>query len=201
MTITFKPLVPADEIDPAARFAPDRRFWPDGNGTAPPPAETAEEEQIAPADRARIEGYQRGWDDATAHAEQDQRQRQAAQEALVGSFARIDAAHTARLAERLHETVEALCHELIGDLAIDGALLARRTAAAAALFASADEGASLRLHPDDVALLGNGVDAAIAVQPDPALPRGEIRIDTPAGGIEDGPGNWRDAVTEALRSC
>ena len=198
----FRPRTTGDDGDPAMRFALDRRFWPDARHGAVPAAsagEPAEPETLS--ERARIEGYQRGWEDGIAHCEQDERARREGEDALRLSLARVETAQSARLADRLRETVEALCHELIADVAIDRDLLARRAALAASLLAGAEEGATLCLHPDDAALLENRSSGGIAIAPDPAMPRGEIRMETPAGGIADGPGNWRDAIAEALRSC
>jgi flagellar assembly protein FliH len=42
---------------------------------------------------------------------------------------------------------------------------------------------------------------ALEVLPDPALERGALRIETQAGGVEDGPAHWHRAIAEALAQC
>ena len=39
------------------------------------------------------------------------------------------------------------------------------------------------------------------VVPDPALARGALRVEAANGGVEDGPAQWRAAITEAFEQC
>jgi len=59
----------------------------------------------------------------------------------------------------------------------------------------------LRLHPDDITLLGAQLPEGLDVLADPALERGALRIESANGGVEDGPAHWRRAITEALAQC
>ena len=103
--------------------------------------------------------------------------------------------------QRLHETVSALCEAAIAPLALEPEALVRRAARAAAMLARGDDHRLLRLHPDDLALIAARLPEGLAVEPDPALPRGALRIETQGGGIEDGPGQWHRAIAEALARC
>ncbi len=69
------------------------------------------------------------------------------------------------------------------------------------MLARADDAAVLRLHPDDLDLIADRLPPGLATEPDPALERGNLRLEVQAGGIEDGPAQWRRALAEALGSC
>jgi len=69
------------------------------------------------------------------------------------------------------------------------------------MLARADDAAVLRLHPDDLALIVARLPAGLPVEPDPALERGALRLEGSAGGVEDGPAQWRRALAEALGPC
>ena len=72
---------------------------------------------------------------------------------------------------------------------------------AVAMLARADDDRMIRLNPDDLALVGPRLSAEWQVQPDPALPRGSLRVETASCGVEDGPDQWRRAIAEALHQC
>ena len=105
------------------------------------------------------------------------------------------------LRQRLIATVSALCEAALAPLAIDPDTLADRAARAAAMLARADDERVLRLHPDDIKLVGKRLPEGLDVLPDPALERGALRVETQNGGVEDGPAHWRAAIAEALASC
>lgn len=195
--IMFKASVLAGE----GRFARSARFWPTAAEEAVPPPEANAIEPPDPLELALAEAHARGRAEALAEAEARAEADEAAREALALSFARFDAAETERLAGALRETVEALCHALIAEAALDPAALARRAETAARMLARAEDERTFRLHPEDLALLGGKLPADWTVLPDPGLERGALRIETAAGGVEDGPGQWRQAVAEALRAC
>ena len=115
--------------------------------------------------------------------------------------ARLDAEQTRALADRLRETVIALCETALAGAALDPATLARRVEAAAAMLARADDDRVIRLHPDDLKLVQPRLPADWAFAPDPLLPRGALRIEGLHGGVEDGPEQWHAALVEALREC
>jgi flagellar assembly protein FliH len=59
----------------------------------------------------------------------------------------------------------------------------------------------IRLHPEDLALIGHHLPEDWHCEPDSTLERGAVRVDGAMGGVEDGPAQWRSALDEALRQC
>lgn len=101
------------------------------------------------------------------------------------------------LAALLAETVERLVRDIVGTASIDGALLCRRAAQAAALIGEETEPARLFLHPDDLPLL-EGAQLPVPLSADPALARGSVRLERASGWIEDGPEVRLDRLRAAL---
>jgi flagellar assembly protein FliH len=93
---------------------------------------------------------------------------------------------TLPLAVLLAETVDRLVKEIVGEVEVDGLKLLARAKAAAALIGEATQPARLRVNPADAALLQDA-DLCVAVEGDPALPRGTVLLETAEGWIEDGP--------------
>ena len=148
---------------------------------------------------AWAEGFLAGAAEARAEAEQQTRTEAGARERLVLAFARLDAELAETLRQRLHDTVAALCQGALTPLALDEDALLRRIDRAAAMFARADDERVIRLHPDDLALISPRLGEDWQVMPDPALARGALRVETPTGGVEDGPAQWRLAIAEAMQ--
>ena len=105
------------------------------------------------------------------------------------------------LRARLTEMVAALCEDTLRPLALDRDALAARVEHAAAMLTRAQDQRIVRLHPDDCELLRPVVGGRLALEPDPSLARGALRIETEDGGIEDGPEIWARAIREALGLC
>lgn len=156
---------------------------------------------VDPVASAWDEGYAAGSAEAAANAAAISEENARAQAAITLSFARLDAQLAEDLRQKLFLTVEALCEAAIAPLAFDKEALAARVERAAAMLARADDERVLRLHPDDFKLVARHLPAGLEVLPDPALERGAIRVETAAGGVEDGPENWRRAIAEALGQC
>lgn len=154
-----------------------------------------------PVTEAWAEGHAAGLAEAQAEAAA---QRTAEEEARLNielALARLDADQQEALRQRLVETVAALCNAALAPLAIDPALLAERAARAAAMLVRADDDAVLRLHPDDLKRVAKRLPAGLAAEADPGLEPGNLRLDGQAGGVEDGPAQWRRAIAEALGQC
>jgi flagellar assembly protein FliH len=175
---------------PSAGFQPDGRF-----------AATLAAELLLGGDRADsayADGYAKGFADATAQAEAQVAADAAARDRIELALGRLSDAETLRIETRLREAVLALCEQTFAPLTADpDALTARVTKAAALLRRSVDE-RLLRLHPADAALLAGRLPEGLRVEPDAVLERGELRFETAEGGVEDGPGQWRRALCEAL---
>lgn len=177
-------------------FAPDQRFVKPALPPPPSPAPAAD-----PVTLAWAEGYAEGTATAEAVARALAGEHAAALGRIELAFARLDVTQEEALRRRLHETVTALCEAAIAPLALDPEALARRATRAAAMLARADDQRLLRLHPLDLALIAERLPEGLVVEPDPALERGALRMETQNGGIEDGPGQWHRAIAEALAQC
>ena len=188
--------IAAAAIAASEGFAADRRFC---RPVSPPPL------LVAPAADPVAAAWADGYAEGTAFAEAQALALADSHAATLGrielAFARLDTAQEEALRQRLHETVTALCEAAIAPLALDPEALTRRVARAAAMLARADDQRLLRLHPLDLALIAERLPEGLAVEPDPALERGALRMETQSGGIEDGPDRWHRAIAEALAQC
>ena len=154
-----------------------------------------------PVSRAFAQGYAQGADEARAAALAEAALADAARHRIETALSRLDAALVDQLQDRLRETVVALCEAAIAPAAIDPVALAARVTTAAAMLARAEDARVIRLHPEDLALVGNRLPEDWHFEPDPALERGSVRVEGANGGVEDGPEHWRRALAEALRQC
>lgn len=186
---------------PFAALAARGGFCPDPRFAASAPVAVVEAEPDDPVATARSEGFAAGFAEASAVAEQHLGEVLAAREAIGLALVRCNAALEEQLRQRLQATVEALCGEVFAIAARDAQGLSNRIARAATLLARADDGRVLRLHPDDIAVLGSALPAELPVEPDLTLARGALRIEGGLGGVEDGPEIWRRALAEALAQC
>lgn len=188
----------------AGGFARDRRFWPDPEANPAPypePLPQPDEPAADPVALARAEGFNAGREEALAEAAAIVAAERDALDRFSRSFALLGPREEAELARRLAETVEALCHALIAEVALDRDALDRRAEAAARLLARAEDERTFRLHPEDWTAVGDRLPPDWKIMADPALERGAIRIESPSGGVEDGPGAWRRAIAEAIAGC
>ncbi|WP_374281583.1 FliH/SctL family protein [Novosphingobium sp.] len=180
-------------------FASDPRFSGAASPAPPPPDPAA-----APADPLAVawaEGYATGVEEARTEARLLAEADEAARGRIELSLARLDEELAEALRQKLYATVESLCEAAIAPLMLDKAALAARVERAAGMLARADDERVLRLHPDDLKLVGKRLPEGLDVVPDPALERGALRVETANGGVEDGPAHWRAAIAEALGQC
>lgn len=154
-----------------------------------------------PVAQAWGEGHAAGLAEARAEAAAAREADRAACRRIELSLARLDAELSEALRSRLLDTVTALCETTLAPMALDREALTRRVAKAVAMLARADDDKLLRLHPADHALIADRLPAGLEVHDDPALERGALRLETPSGGVEDGPAHWRRAIAEALAQC
>ncbi len=191
--------LPLEALSGASGFRRDARYAPAGSiaERAPEP----QPEPIDPIASAFAEGYEAGLAEARARAAARSGADGAARDALALALPRIDTARAEGIAARLRETVAVLCEASLSPLALDPEALAARTTRAAAMLADADAGILIHLHPDDLPLVAPNLGGGWTLTPDPTLERGAIRVEGEAGGIEDGPAQWRRAIAEALGAC
>jgi flagellar assembly protein FliH len=101
------------------------------------------------------------------------------------------------LAQLIARTVERLVHQIVADAPIDAEWLQAQAQTAAALVADADKARTLWVHPEDAALLAD-CPMPLAVESDPAMMRGTVRIETSTGWIEHGRAVYLDELHAAL---
>ena len=150
------------------------------------------------AEGAYSEGYAKGFEDGTATAVAQAEQDSAARSRIELGLGRLAEEEERRFEERLRETVLALCEKTLAPLTADPDILAGRVVNAIGLLRRSEDERTIRLHPDDIVLIEGRLPEQVRIEPDPALERGALRIETPEGGIEDGPIQWRLALSEAL---
>lgn len=186
-------------------FRPSSRFSEQPQAPAPkdeaPPEPFSLASEPDPISEAFAQGYAQGIDDARAEAAAAAIAEAAASEKLALAFSQLDERLEEQLRQRLRDTVSALCEAALAPLALDEDMLLRRVATAASMLARADDGRVIRLHPQDLRLIAPQLRGEWDVQADPALERGEIRVEGVNGGVEDGPQVWRRAIAEALHHC
>lgn len=146
------------------------------------------------SDAAYAEGERAGRAAAMAEMELEAR----ASDKLGAALARLDHSLAERLSGRLSETVLALCEATLAPLTIDPDALQRRCIEAASAVGDGIIDASLRMHPDDIALLDPSFAATWHLVQDAELERGTIEFDMPEGAVRDGPQEWRSALRDAL---
>lgn len=180
-------------FEPSASARRPAGFRKDTRFSAPAAPETPPPPDLQPADPVALaftQGFEAGVTEALAAA---------AQQAQAESTARDALAEKLRL--RLRDTVAALCEAAIAPLALDQAALMARIERAVGMLARADDERVIRLHPEDMAFLSAQMHEDWHIQPDPALERGALRIESANGGVEDGPAQWRAAIAEAVHQC
>jgi flagellar assembly protein FliH len=179
-------------------FREDRRFL---RKAVPPAPELPAEPEEDPEARAFAAGYAQGAADAEAAFTEAFAAQDAARARIELAFGRLDDILTRELEARLRDTVLALCTPLLGEYAADADALANRVKVAAAMLARTSDERVIRLHPEDLALLAARLPEDWHFEPDPVLDRGALRIEGTAGGVEDGPGTWARALSDAISAC
>ncbi|NMN87011.1 MULTISPECIES: FliH/SctL family protein [unclassified Novosphingobium] len=169
-----------------------------------PPADFApmpDPEHEDPIERAHADGFAAGHAAALAEAQALAATQDAERHRIDTALRRMDESQVAVLESRLRQTVLALCDVVLADAAIDPVGLEARVRRAAQMLARAEDARVIRLHPEDLALVGNHLPEDWHCEPDSTLERGTVRVDGAMGGVEDGPAQWRRALDEALRQC
>lgn len=194
----FRPAHPG--VNPTAGWDPFDPLGEKARAATQSPADPAPAPEPAPDPLAlaRAEGYADGLAAAERIAAQRLEADRAALDAIAARLAELGALERDSLAARLRQTVLHLVGQMVGETGIAADRLAARVDAAAQLLAEGSEPASLRLHPDDLALLADRIPARLAAVADPALDRGAFRIETRQGAIEDGPRAWLAQLAAAI---
>ncbi|WP_156680335.1 hypothetical protein [Sphingomonas profundi] len=158
-----------------------------------------EEDQAAVIDPSLIEAeaFAQGFEEGRRTVELELAGERAEMLRLVEALGVLQPEEPMALGELLAETVDRLVRQIVGEVSIDGALLADRAHAAAALIAEDTAPSRMRLHPDDHRRLGN---AAIPVEmvADAGLAQGTVLLESGEGWIEDGPDVGLEKLRQAL---
>ena len=184
-----------------ADFTPDARYDPDRTNGAGGQVAADAIEALGEADKAALElAYEQGRADGESAARAAAELELAARERLGAHLETFDQVLQQALADRLHETVAALCAKTLGPLVCDEARLQERCETAAAQLGERIAGLKLHLNPDDIALLDDKFTRAWTIIADHGAQRGSLRIEGSERGISDGPDIWRSQIDAALGS-
>ncbi|WP_353203204.1 flagellar biosynthesis protein FliH [Sphingomonas sp.] len=179
-------------------FAPAN---PGANPTAgwdPLDASAAPTSFVDPVAAAHAAGYAEGVAAALAESAASGERDRALLVALTAALQADDRVDRDAVARRLRQTVLLLVTRLVGDIGIVPDLLARRIEAAAELLSDAAESAMLRVHPDDVALLGGKLPRQIFAIGDASVARGAFVLESASTIVEDGPEEWLEQLAHAI---
>jgi flagellar assembly protein FliH len=174
---------------------------PDANPTEgwdPLDADAAPSAYIDPVEAARTAAYEEGYAAAMLAAREEAERDRALLAGLTDALKAGGAIDRDQLAQQLRRTVTVLVERLVGDIGVSADLLARRVAAATELLADAAESAMLRVHPDDVALLGGALPDTVFAVGDAAVARGSFVLEAASTIVEDGPALWLEQLTGAI---
>jgi len=117
--------------------------------------------------------------------------------ALLAAAEALQDEPSEELAQLIAATVERLVRQIVAAAPINPEWLCAQAETAAAMVADADKARTLWVHPDDAALLAD-CPLTLAVEGDPAMVRGTIRLETSTGWIEHGRAVYLDELRAAL---
>lgn len=103
-----------------------------------------------------------------------------------------------RMARQLRQTVVFLVTKLVGEIGVAPDLLAGRIDAAAELLADSAESATLRVHPDDAALLEGKLPKSVFAVGDAGVARGGFVLESASTIVEDSPDLWLEQLAQAI---
>jgi len=164
--------VPTDPADDLPAFAEE--------DLPPPAAPVIDPEAIA------LDGFAKGFEEGRRTLEAQLAEERVALHRLAAAMEAARPEPPAALATLIGETVEFLLRQIVGEVAVDAALLRRRAEAAAAMVTEEARPARMRLHPADLGRLADA-DLPLMLVPDAALAPGSIVVESRDGWIEDGP--------------
>ncbi len=146
------------------------------------PAEPAVDPIEEAAREAFLQGFQEGERLAREAAAADNE----ARTLLAQAVQQIAQSGEGTLAAMLSQAVVRLVHQIMGEVAVDEAVLKDRCAAVAACIDSDESRAVLEVNPEDLHLLEEEA-SGVTLAANPDLPRGSVRLATADGWVEDGP--------------
>ena len=171
--------------------------WAEAEGDADPGFHVAPSNDVADAEALIAQGYADGLSEGRGLAMIELEEERSAFARLAESLESLKPQNSDGLAALLAATVKRLVAQVVGETEIDAATLAERAQAVAAMIAEETSPKRLRLHPTDLARLGEA-NIAVEMVADPMLAPGTIMLDTGAGWVEDGPNVRLEKLRNAL---
>ncbi|MCJ8156350.1 FliH/SctL family protein [Sphingomonas sp. LaA6.9] len=190
----FSPAGFAPSVQP--RFVPwhDKYAEP---AAAPDAADASVESGLVDTVQLQADAFSEGFNEGRRTVEMEVAAERQAIARLVETLEQYRPEPPQMLAEMLAETVDRLVRQIVGEVVIDRAMLETRVDHVAGIIAEAAAPARMRLHPDDVARLGN-IRLELDLVADPALIPGSVIVETATGWIEDGPEVGIEKLRQAL---
>jgi flagellar assembly protein FliH len=173
---------------PSLKGAPFRALYADGQDSRAGLSAEAEPEvpELDLVEQARLDAFAQGFDEGCRVTAEAKAADIAARDRLIAALEQLSPVDPGALSSLISAAVMRLVEQIVGEVPVDAELLRRRCAAVAASLDEADGHRTLRVYPDDVALLAD-VELAVPIVPDMQMRRGTVRLDTVDGWIEDGP--------------
>ncbi len=159
---------------------PGQAAWTSADARPP------EEEKTDPIEEAAREGFLQGFREGERITREAAEADNAARSELAAAVQHVAQSGEGTLAAMLSQAVVRLVGQIMGDVAIDEALLKERCAAVAACVDSDESRAVLEVNPQDMHLLEEEA-TGVTLAANPDLPRGSVRLATSDGWVEDGP--------------
>lgn len=159
---------------------------PLGCADRPTPTQAAPPEPSIDVEALREDAYAQGYEEGRRAAEAAFDEDRLALATIVGSLDALRHEPTEALAALIAATVERLVTQVIGEVPVNPIVLVKRAEAAAALIGEEVEAARLLVSPADLPLFAR-TRIPVEIASDPALPRGDVRLEWGRGWIEDGP--------------
>ncbi|MEO8722394.1 MAG: flagellar biosynthesis protein [Sphingobium sp.] len=151
-----------------------------------PAHEDRPDHPLDPMDQARADAFAQGFDEGVRVATESLSADANARERMVYALEQIAPASNGALATMLSTAVIRLVSQIVGEASVDGDLLRQRCETIAAFVEDGQGKNNLHIHPDDAPLL-EGCALGVPLVRDASMARGNIRLDTADGWIEDGP--------------
>lgn len=189
----FRPAHPG--LKPTVGWDP---FDPNGERAAPPTPASEPEQAFDAIEAARAEGFAEGMAAAERMAAARGQENEAALQRIAAALEALAPLEREGLAARLRQTVLYLVTRIVGEAGIAPERLAMRIDSAVQLLADSSDPATLRLNPDDFALLEGKLPARVLTIADSHVERGGFRIETRTTAIEDGPSAWLGQLAAAI---
>lgn len=164
-----------------ARFADGQEM----QGYRSPPRDEPDR-PLDPLDQIRADAFAQGFDEGVRVATESLSEDANAREAMLHALEQLAPASNGALSAMLTTAVMRLASQIVGEAQIDADLLRQRCETVAAFVQDEQSRSGLHIHPDDIPLV-EGCALGVKLVPDDNMARGNIRLDTVDGWVEDGP--------------